>query len=297
LFVCVVLFPTLCWSLACNAEGLNGLCVTDCPDGIFIPDYCSTGECCVNYTSLPACKTPQGNGVCMASGACNGKSNTGNYCPGPELIQCCVAGTNYSFDYGVDVSVLTSQQSFECLKQQGYSFVVVRCWQELNHPDPNCPQTIANALAAGFQTDIYLYPAYPINATQQVLALHSFILQNNIQFGRLFLDIEGTWGTDCELNTQYLQQLVDASLSLGIPTGIYSSLNVWEHSINFCGTYDFSALPLWYPRYDYYGNEDNFNDWQPFGSWQWPVAKQFDGTSEECGASIDKNIRLTTYKS
>ena len=38
---------------------------------------------------------------------------------------------------GVDLSELTSEDSFKCLKSKGYTYAVVRCFESVGQPDPN----------------------------------------------------------------------------------------------------------------------------------------------------------------
>ena len=60
---------------------------------------------------------------------------------------------------GVDLSQRTSSSSFQCLKTNGYNFVVVRAYRSNGVPDFSAPPTITNARAAGFQmVDAYMFP-------------------------------------------------------------------------------------------------------------------------------------------
>ncbi len=60
---------------------------------------------------------------------------------------------------GVDVSSYVSKTNWECLKGQGYEFVIVRAYRSIGSPDPNAVGTLSNARAAGFQyADVYLFP-------------------------------------------------------------------------------------------------------------------------------------------
>lgn len=56
----------------------------------------------------------------------------------------------FSF-YGVDVSQPTSADAFACLKGQNLRYAVVRCYESLGRPDPNCAQTVRNAHAGGME--------------------------------------------------------------------------------------------------------------------------------------------------
>ena len=61
--------------------------------------------------------------------------------------------------YGTDVSQLTSVDAFSCLKQNGYSFTIVRAYQAGGHTDPNAVQTMQNAWKGGQNyVDAYIFP-------------------------------------------------------------------------------------------------------------------------------------------
>ena len=60
---------------------------------------------------------------------------------------------------GIDVSSLVYPKDFECLKDQGYEFLIVRGYRSVGSPDPDAIHTIANARQAGFKyIDVYLFP-------------------------------------------------------------------------------------------------------------------------------------------
>lgn len=71
---------------------------------------------------------------------------------------------------------------------------------------------------------------------------------------------------------------------------MYASHYMWG---TIFGSFDYCAqvatgTPLWYARYD---NNPSFSDFLPFGGWKVPNVKQYKGTSELCGASVDRNYR------
>ena len=60
---------------------------------------------------------------------------------------------------GIDVSRLVSKDSFKCLKNEGYDFLIVRAYRNNGQPDINATQTIANARRSGFKhIDVYMFP-------------------------------------------------------------------------------------------------------------------------------------------
>lgn len=50
----------------------------------------------------------------------------------------------------------------------------------------------------------------------------------------------------------------------------------------------FGHLPLWYAHYDHIAN---FSDWTEFGGWSVPTIKQYAGTTNDCGGSVDLNFK------
>ena len=60
---------------------------------------------------------------------------------------------------GIDVSTLVYPKDFECLKNDGYEFLIVRGYRSTGTPDSNAIHTIANARQAGFKyIDVYMFP-------------------------------------------------------------------------------------------------------------------------------------------
>jgi hypothetical protein len=60
---------------------------------------------------------------------------------------------------GLDVSTLVDPKDFDCLKDAGYEFLIVRGYRSLGSPDPDAIHTIANARQAGFKyIDVYMFP-------------------------------------------------------------------------------------------------------------------------------------------
>ncbi len=80
---------------------------------------------------------------------------------------------------GIDVSVSTSVNAFECLKQDGYQFVIVRAYRSSGQPDGAASQTISNARKAGFEfVDVYLFPCPKCSksASTQVNEMGEFVV-------------------------------------------------------------------------------------------------------------------------
>eukprot|EP01086_Lenisia_limosa_P010976 TRINITY_DN35_c0_g1_i2.p2 TRINITY_DN35_c0_g1~~TRINITY_DN35_c0_g1_i2.p2 ORF type:complete len:114 (+),score=24.33 TRINITY_DN35_c0_g1_i2:190-531(+) len=109
---------------------------------------------------------------------------------------------------------------------------------------------------------------------------------HKIHADMIWIDVEGTqYWKDHTYNRQFVSQLVGALGHHGHKIGMYTSKYQWEPIM---GSYTFGGnLPLWYAHYD---NVQSFNDFRAFGGWKKPAIKQFKGTTNICGASIDKSF-------
>lgn len=104
--------------------------------------------------------------------------------------------------------------------------------------------------------------------------------------GMLWIDVEGTqyWSSDPSSNVNFIQEMVDEGNRQGVNLGIYTSNSQWSPIAG--GSTQFSMYPLWYPHYDSWAS---FDDFTSFGGWTKPSIKQYQGTTSDCGASVDLN--------
>ena len=113
------------------------------------------------------------------------------------LFLCVAALSVHARNYtlGVDVALDYPQESWNCLhNEHNVQFAIIRCYRSLGKVDTTCPKSVARAWAAGFKhVDLYLFPCVKCgNATDQVATLKAYIEEENIQFGQLWLDVEGS---------------------------------------------------------------------------------------------------------
>jgi Glycosyl hydrolases family 25 len=150
---------------------------------------------------------------------------------------------------GIDVSQFVSVSAAQCYKNNGYDFAIVRCYQSLGRPDPNCPHSVANLWAAGFaHVDLYMFPDPGAgNPEGQVQSLSSFVNQYGIKFGQVWMDIEGSqyWSSSQSSNVAFFNGLVsEASKIWGHSrVGVYTSKSQWEPIMG--SSTAGSSYPLW----------------------------------------------------
>ncbi|CAF2849884.1 unnamed protein product [Rotaria sp. Silwood2] len=189
---------------------------------------------------------------------------------------------------GVDVTQSVSQEQFECLKENGYKFVIVRAYRSVGVIDLNSAQTIKNARAAGLNNvDAYLFPCFSCgDAPQQVIETIDYLREEEAQIDRLWFDIEGKWDNDTDINIQFVDELIKQIITLDVKFGIYTSRYQWISIMNDTTKFSLDS-PLWYAYYD---DDRSFRDYRAFGGWRQPSIKQFIGDVKECGVVLDKNF-------
>lgn len=117
------------------------------------------------------------------------------------------------------------------------------------------------------------------------------VKDNHQNFSTLWLDIEDTashayWGNNVANNRAFMHDLLAAATrELGHSrVGVYASYYMWglvfgSHSYDCC-----SSHKLWFADYD---GKDNFDGFMSFGGWRHPSMKQYHGTTNLCGMSVD----------
>eukprot|EP01088_Endostelium_zonatum_P002039 TRINITY_DN12465_c0_g1_i1.p1 TRINITY_DN12465_c0_g1~~TRINITY_DN12465_c0_g1_i1.p1 ORF type:complete len:215 (-),score=29.64 TRINITY_DN12465_c0_g1_i1:48-692(-) len=189
---------------------------------------------------------------------------------------------------GVDISQLTSVGSFQCLRNNGFNFAIVRGYESVGRIDPNVASSVANAWAAGFaHVDVYIFPCARCgNPAGQIETLFNY-LNGRVRYGTIWLDIEGPgtyWGGDTGANSQFIGEMLSRGRALGATIGVYTSKSQWIPITG--GSTVASSAPLWYAHYD---GVEGFGDFSAFGGWSRPAMKQFRGNVNSCGTGIDEN--------
>lgn len=88
---------------------------------------------------------------------------------------------------GVDVSQLFSTSTYQCMKNNGYSFAIIRGYCSYGGVDPNIVTNLQNAKAAGLITDIYMFPCRGKSGSAQVDQMMGAIPGN--LYGMIWIDV------------------------------------------------------------------------------------------------------------
>lgn len=195
--------------------------------------------------------------------------------------------------FGLDLSYFqgaVSVGTFQCLAASGYEFAILEGTAgNSGVVNPFLGGILNSAKSAGIRyVDVYVFLNFnrgdPRGQIQEVV---NAIRNSGAPFdGMIWHDVEGAqyWG-NCDENQQFLREALDEVNNLGLKQGIYSSASQWGPIM--CGTEEFSNYQLWYAHYD---GSPSFSDFSPFGGWNSPAIKQFQGTTSLCGTQIDKDF-------
>jgi len=203
---------------------------------------------------------------------------------------------------GVDVSEPVSEKVARCQKAGGVEYGVVRAWHSYGAFDPNALTTLASWKAANISAGVYLFPCATRSPLPQVTEMLGNLTKAGATFNRVWLDVETNDSPGCGYssnkpdNCKWLQSLVAAVESTGVPVGIYTSIHEYELLLSDTSegcALGASSVPLWYPHYEIPPQPD-FRDFAPFAAWRAPAVKQFGDTYKgsgipDCGVGIDVN--------
>lgn len=88
---------------------------------------------------------------------------------------------------GVDLAGAFPTSTFQCFKNAGYSFAIVRAYHSYGAFDTTVVQSLTNAKSVGLATDIYMFPCRGKNASAQVDDMISKVSAN--LYGMVWIDV------------------------------------------------------------------------------------------------------------
>jgi hypothetical protein len=185
---------------------------------------------------------------------------------------------------GIDISSLVLEDTFKCLKSNGYDFVIVRAYTSECEPDYNAIHTIFNARAVGIKyVDVYMFPSPRCSRSASDQVNDMVAALKNADYGQIWLDIEGPsyWHSSESENQDFFNELLSACErhKLSFHIGVYTSASQWD-PIMGSGFRGGGSHQLWYAHYD---DNPSFSDFSPFGGWSKPSIKQYRGDASVCG--------------
>ncbi len=199
---------------------------------------------------------------------------------------------------GVDISAFQgapSQSVFDCFRKNGKEFAMIQVWQGGYGINKNFVGNYKKAKAAGIKhVDAYAFICNNChgNTASNICESIKKTLPHGFD-GKLWLDIEycsGCWTGTSSSRLKFVESVKDSCNNHGIHIGIYSGSGSWSQvfgSTHFDGG-SLKSHPLWYAHYD---GSPHRSDWGSikFGGWKEPAIKQYQGTTNFCGTTVDKS--------
>ena len=195
---------------------------------------------------------------------------------------------------GLDLAGAFTAANFQCIKNAGYSYVIIRGYRSTGALDTAATQSLTNAKSVGLATDMYMFPCRGKSATAQVDEMIAGI--SGSLYTNVWIDVETnpsagcSWsGHDANSNCQFLTDIITRVKSKGKGVGIYSSTFMWTSIFgNKSACPSVADSPIWYAHYD---KSPSFSDFTSFGGWTKPAIKQFEGDTTVCGLDVDRNYK------
>jgi hypothetical protein len=169
------------------------------------------------------------------------------------------------------------------------------CWRALGYAHLVCgtqrpeitTQQLATAVEAGLTVAAYVYVYWDGDVRLQVEAALAAVAAFPVE--RLWIDCEDGAGGR---GAAEILSLIEAALAAcrDSPAGIYTGRWWW---VPATGNSDrFRDLPLWHAEYTPPGTLPDPAGFRPYGGWERPAMWQFQGTTDVCGISVDRNLLL-----
>ena len=198
--------------------------------------------------------------------------------------------------YGADVSGLFSTSNYECArKEYGWDFLIARGFHSYGAVDPNGGKNLDAAKAAGIaHRDLYFFPCYAPgrkSAKQQVTEFYNYYKSYLDTGSMMWFDIETNASPGCQYakgidSCTFMAELIEAARGLQIHSGIYSSEYEWGTVMGAsCTAGSSRGQQLWVANYNGVPGDNG----PLFGGWTRAVIHQYEGTTNGCGISFDKN--------
>ena len=167
-----------------------------------------------------------------------------------------------------------------------FTDIVLRVYKNTGAVEPNFAKNVKLLADTGrkYELSAYIVPCHTCEVVKQVEEIAATI--KGLTLKMLWVQVEGRWDVDPNKNKQFLLNLVAGLDKLGVVVGIHTDMWSW-HNIMRRETHEFANRKLWYTNHN--GRQDS-NDFRPFGGWREPNAKQYQGSAELCGDTINKDI-------
>ncbi|TKR62197.1 hypothetical protein L596_026188 [Steinernema carpocapsae] len=204
--------------------------------------------------------------------------------------------------YGVDLKVETSQNTFQCLRNLGYTYAFVAVYNPKGEGAvyPYAARNVFNATQAGFKIHTVQSPA-PTSSKSgaaQFQEVFGSLKSAAYDVYSIILQITSpiSWPNDPQRNVAFITDYLNAAEQANVHVAIYTNWYDWEQ---ITGDWQTTPRLLWYWNTNGNGEQaagtNDFTDFRNFGGFTASNAlgKQYIRKVNACGIVFNKN-RLST---
>ena len=160
--------------------------------------------------------------------------------------------------------------------------ICLRVYQGVGKVEPNFAKNIAHLKGKAVNISAYMTPSNKVTPEKQVAEVVAAI--KNVTLTYFWVSVEGSdWSMNHEDNVNFLKKLLAELAKVKLVVGIQTDMMRWGRIMGR-STADFSKYPLWNIHQD--NNPEN-TQFRPFGGWRAPKAKQYKGSAERCGDTVN----------
>ena len=163
-------------------------------------------------------------------------------------------------------------------KGDGIKLAIVGSWHGLSY-NSYAAHSLASARHAGLQVATYVALNDMAGADSVARGLKACGDYSDLCFVALDVEIKG-------VTVDIISDAVSAVSAAKLIPIIYTGSWFWYGK--FGDPHDFAHLPLWTSLYD--GHADLTVNWKPYGGWEAPAAKQYEGTNHTLGFGNDLSV-------
>ena len=169
---------------------------------------------------------------------------------------------------------------FECLKKEGYSFIVPRSFISIGMIDPNVIHNLEGASKANMKADIYVKPCFncpnpPEKQIEQIIKT----LPATYRKMWIIVYLSDRWNKDRSKNCYTLRLMIQEAINQGKKVGIATNINNWYAVMGGACEFVEYIPELWLLLPD--GKEETPN-FERFGGMKDPVMKEMRVLDKIC---------------
>jgi hypothetical protein len=110
--------------------------------------------------------------------------------------------------FGIDNNNLISIIQFKCLLTENQTFALIRAWRSFGVFDTNSPQTLKNAILAGYKKSdlgVYIFPCYSTNVDKspEAQVMQMIYKLGDAPYGSIWIDMETNPSPNCGWSQNY----------------------------------------------------------------------------------------------